>query len=78
MVEHMEEVDRWMEHLLPGSDCMYEDAAFSSQDDHSTCLDTYLWDLGADDSSRLSAQEDTAAHIGYSVIQGEIAPSDGV
>jgi hypothetical protein len=37
-----------------------------------------IWDPGADDSSRLSAQEDTAAHTGYSVIQGEIAPSDGV
>ena len=48
----------------------------SSQDDHSTCLDT--WDPGADDSSRLSAQEDTTAHTGYSVIQEEIAPSDWV
>jgi hypothetical protein len=59
VVEQMAEVDRWMEHLLPGSDCMDEDALFSIQDDHSTCLDTSIWDPGADDSSRLSAQEDT-------------------
>jgi hypothetical protein len=65
-----------MEHLLPGSVCIDEDALFSSQDDHSTCLDTSLWDLGTEDSSRLSAQEDTAAHIGYSVSQGEMASSD--
>ena len=59
MVEKIAKADRWMEHLLPGSDCMDEDALFSRQDDHSACLDTSIWDLGADDSSRLSAQEDT-------------------
>jgi hypothetical protein len=78
LVEQIAEVDRWMEHLLPGSDCMDEDALFSSQDDHSTCLDTTIWDPGADDSSRLSAQEDTTAHTGYSVSQGEMASSDGM
>jgi hypothetical protein len=26
------------------------------------CLDTSIWDPGTDDSSKLSAQEDTAAH----------------
>jgi hypothetical protein len=76
LVEQIVDVDRLMEHLLPGSACIDEDALFSSQDDHSTCLDT--WDPGADDSSRLSAQEDMAAHTGYSVIQGKIASSDGV
>jgi hypothetical protein len=78
LVEQIAEADRLMEHLCPGSVCIDEDAPFSSQDDHSTCLDTSLWDPGADDSSRLSAQEDTAAHTGYSVIQGEIASSDGM
>jgi hypothetical protein len=78
VVEKMAEVDRWMEHLLPGSDCMDEDALFGSQDDDSTCLDTSIWDRGADDSSRLSAQEDTTAHTGYSVSQGEMASSDGM
>jgi hypothetical protein len=72
------ETDRLMGHLLPESACSEEDALFSSQDDHSTCLDTSTWDLGADDCSRVSAQEDTAAHTGYGVIQGEIASSDGV
>jgi hypothetical protein len=78
LVEQIVDADRMMEHLLPGLACIDEDALFSSQDDHSTCLDTSLWDLGADDSSRLSAQEDTTAHTRYSVIQGEIASSDGV
>jgi hypothetical protein len=78
VVEQVAEADRLMEHLLPGSTCIDEDALFSLQDDHSMCLDIAIWDPGADDSSRLSAQEDTTAHTGYSVIQGEIAPSDGV
>jgi hypothetical protein len=55
VVEQMADVDRWMEHLLPGSDCMDEDALFDSQDDDNSCLDTSIWDPGADDSSRLSA-----------------------
>jgi hypothetical protein len=62
LVERIAEADRVMEHLLPGSACIDEDALFNNQDDHSTCLDTSPWDLGADDSSRLSAQEDTTAH----------------
>jgi hypothetical protein len=78
LVEQVAEADRLMEHLLPGSTCIDEDALFSIQDDHSMRLDIAIWDPGADDSSRLSAQEDIAAHTGYSVIQGEIAPSDGV
>jgi hypothetical protein len=78
VVEKMPEIDRWMEHLLPGSDCMDEDALFGSQDYDSTCLDTTIWDPGADDSSRLSAQEDTTAHIGYSVSKGEMESSDGM
>jgi hypothetical protein len=68
LVEQLVEADRLMEHLLPGLACMDEDALFSSQDDHSTCLDTSIWDPGTDDSSRLSAQEDTAAHTRYNVI----------
>jgi hypothetical protein len=59
LVEKSPKDDRLMENLLSGSVCIDEDALFSSQDDHSTCLDTSLWDLGAEDSSRLSAQEDT-------------------
>jgi hypothetical protein len=67
-----------MEHLLLGSACIDEDALFSSQDDHSMCLNTSLWDPGIDDSSKLSAQEDTTAHTRYSVSQGEMASSDGM
>jgi hypothetical protein len=78
LVEQIAEADRWMEHLLLGSDCIDEDALFSIRDDHSMCLDTTIWDPGADDSSRLSAQEDTATHTGYSVSQGEMVSSDGM
>jgi hypothetical protein len=78
LVEQIVEIDRFMEHLLPGSACMDEDALFSIQDDHSMCLDTAIWDPGADDSSRLSAQEDTTAHTGYSMIQRELAVEDDV
>jgi hypothetical protein len=42
------------------------------------CLDTYVWDLGADDISRVSAQEDTTAHTGYSAIQIGVVVGDGV
>jgi hypothetical protein len=78
LIKQIVDVDGLMGHPLPGSTYIDEDALFSSPDDHSTCLDTSIWDPGADDSSRVSAQEDTVAHIGYSVIQGEIASSDGM
>ena len=78
LVEQSMETYNLMGHLLPGSACIDEDTLFIRQDDHNTCLDTSIWDPGADDSSKVSAQEDTAAHTGYSVIQREIAPSDGV
>jgi hypothetical protein len=78
LVEKIAEVDRLMEYLLPRSFCIDEDALFSNQDDHNTCLDTTLWDPHADDSSRLSAQEDTTIHTGYNVIQKELASSDGI
>jgi hypothetical protein len=67
-----------MGHLLLGPTCSDEDVPLIGQDDHSMCLDTSLWDLGADDSSRVSAQEDTTSHTGYSVIQREITFGDGV
>jgi hypothetical protein len=70
------ETDRLMEHVLPGSACIDEDALFIGQDNYSTCLDTSIWDPGTDDSSRVSAQEDTVAHTGYSVMQRELAVDD--
>jgi hypothetical protein len=78
LVEHIAEADKWMEHVLPRSDCIDEDALFSIQDDHSMCRDTTIWDLGANDSSRLSAQEDTTTHTEYSMIQRELAIENDV
>jgi hypothetical protein len=67
-----------MEHLPPGPACIDEDALSIGQDDYGMCLDTSTWDPGADDSSKVSAQEDTTAHTRYNVIQREITLSDGV
>jgi hypothetical protein len=67
-----------MEHLLPGSACSDEGALFSSQDDHNMCLDTTIWDPGVDDSSKLSAQEDTTAHTRYSMNHRELEVEDDV
>jgi hypothetical protein len=78
LVENIVETDRFMEHSLLGSACIDEDALFSIQDDHSMCLDTTIWDPSTDDSSGLRAQEDTAAHTGYSRIQRELAVEDDV
>ena len=60
--EQVREIDSWMGHLLPGPSCSDEGVPLIGQDDHSMCLDTTIWDPGIDDSSRLSAQEDTTAH----------------
>jgi hypothetical protein len=68
LVEKIVETDRLMEHLLRGLTYNDEDALLISWDDHSTCLDTSTWDPGADDSSKVSAQEDTTSHTRYSVI----------
>jgi hypothetical protein len=78
LVEQTMETDRLMGHLLTGPTCSDEGVSLIGQDDHSTCLDTSLWDPGADDSSRVSAQEDTTAHTGYNVIQMGVAFGDGV
>ena len=69
---------RLIGHSLLGSTCIDEDALFSIQDDHSMCLDIAIWDPGADDSTKLSAQGDTTILTGYNVIQKELASSDGI
>jgi hypothetical protein len=78
LVEQIIEADRLMEHLLPGLAYSDEDALFSYQDDHRMCLDTSIWDPGADDSSRLSAREDIDTHSRYSMIQRELAVENDV
>jgi hypothetical protein len=77
LVEQIVETDRFMEHLLPGSACMDEDALFSIQDDHSMCLDT-LYGIQVQMIVAGECTEDTTAHTRYSVIQMEITSSDGV
>jgi hypothetical protein len=78
LMDQVVETDSLLGHLLPGSIYSDEDALLIGRDDHSTCLDTSVWDPGADDISRVSAQEDTAAHTGYGAIQIGVAVGDGV
>ena len=78
MFDQVVETDSLMGHLLPGPVDSDEDALLIGRDDQSTCLDTYVWDPSADDSNRVSAQEDTVAHTGYSMIQRELAVGDDV
>jgi hypothetical protein len=72
------EIDRMLGHLLLGSIYSDEDALLIGRNDHSTCLDTFVWDPGIDDISRVSAQEDTTAHIGYGAIQIGVTVGDGM
>jgi hypothetical protein len=62
------ETDSLLGHLLPGLIYSDEDALLIGWNDQSTCLDTSVWDQGADDISRMSAQEDIATHTGYGAI----------
>ena len=78
LLDWVVETDNLLGYSFPGSVYSDEDALLIGRDDHSTCLDTSVWDPGADDSSRVSAQEDTTAHTGYSVIQMGVAVGDGV
>jgi hypothetical protein len=78
LMDQVVETDSLLGHLLPGSIYSDDDTLLIGRDDHSTCLDTSVWDPGADDISRVSAHEDIAAHTGYSVIQMGVAIGDGV
>jgi hypothetical protein len=78
LVDQVMETDSLMGHLLPGPVYSDEDALLIGRDDHTSCLDTSVWDPGADDSSRVSAQEDTTAHTRHNVIQMGVAVVDGV
>jgi hypothetical protein len=78
LMDQVVETDNLLGHLLPGSIYNDEDAFLIGQNDHSTCLDTSVWDPGVDNISRVSAEEDTSAHIGYGVIQIGFAVGDGV
>jgi hypothetical protein len=68
LMDQVVETDNLLGHLLPRSICNDEDALLIGRDDHSTCLDTSVWDPDAADIIRVSAQEDTTVHTGYSVI----------
>jgi hypothetical protein len=68
LFDQVAETDSLMGHLLPELVDSDVDALLIGWDNHSMCLDTFVWDPGIDDSSRVSAQEDTTAHTGYNMI----------
>jgi hypothetical protein len=78
LLDQVVETDSLMGYSLPGPVYSDEDALLIGRDDHISCLDTSVWDPGAYDISRVSAQEDTTAHTGYNVIQMGVAVGDGV
>jgi hypothetical protein len=78
LMDQVVETDSLLGQLLPGSIYNDEDTLFIGRDDHSPCLDTSVWDPSADDISRVSAQEDTSAHTGYSAIHMGVAVGDDV
>jgi hypothetical protein len=78
LLDSIVETDRLMGYSPPGQIYSDEDALLIGRDDHSTCLDTSVWDPCAYDISRVSAQEDTAAHTGYGAIQIGVAVGDGM
>jgi hypothetical protein len=77
-MDQVVEIDNLLGHLLLGSIYSDEDALLIGRDDHSMCLDTFVWDPSVDDISRVIAQEDTTAHTRYDVIQMGVAVGDGV
>jgi hypothetical protein len=78
LFDQVAEIDNLTGPLLPRPIDSDEDALLIGRDSHSTCLDTSIWDPGTDDSSRVSPQEDTTAHTGYSMFQRELAVGDDV
>jgi hypothetical protein len=78
LIDYVVETDMSMGYLLPGPVYSDEDAFLVCWDGHITCKDTFIWDPGADDISRVSAQEDTVVHIGYRVVQFEATVHDDV
>jgi hypothetical protein len=78
LMDQVVETDSLLGHLRPGSIFSDEDALLIGRDDHSMCLDTSVWDPGANDISRVSAQEDTTAHTGYNAIHMGVAIGDSV
>jgi hypothetical protein len=68
LMDQVVETNILLGHLLPGLIYNDEDALLIGGDDHSTCLDTSVLDLGTYDISRVSAHEYTTAHTGYGVI----------
>jgi hypothetical protein len=62
LINQVVETDILLGYLLLGSVYSDEDALLIGQDDHSTCMDTFVWDPNTDDSSKVSALEDTTSH----------------
>jgi hypothetical protein len=78
LLDQVVETNSLLGYSLPGPVYSDEDTLLLGQDDHISCLDTYVWDLGADDISRVSTHENTVAHTRYSASRMGVAVGDGV
>jgi hypothetical protein len=78
LLDQVVETDSLIGYSLPGPIHSDDDALSMGRDDHISCLGTSVWDPGANDISRVSEQEDIAAHIVYSAIHMGVAVDDGV
>jgi hypothetical protein len=54
LIDQVGETNMSMGYLLLGPIYNDKDAFLVGQDDHITCMDTYVWDPGTDDISRVS------------------------
>jgi hypothetical protein len=78
LIDQVVDTNRSMGCLLPGLVYSDDDAFLVGCNDHITCMDTSVWDSGAEDISRVSAQEDTIERIGYKVFHIETSIYDDV
>jgi hypothetical protein len=54
-IDQVVKADNLLGYLLPGLVYCDEDTILIGRDDHSTCMDTSVWDPGVYDISRVSA-----------------------
>jgi hypothetical protein len=78
LIDQVVETDRSMRYLLLEPVYSDENAFLVGRDDHITCMDTFVWDLVANDISWVSAREDIVVHTGYRAVQMEAVVGDDV
>jgi hypothetical protein len=78
LIDQVGETDKLMGHLLSGPVYSDEDTFLVGRDDHITCMDTSVWDPGADDISRSECTGGYNCTYRIQWIQMEVALGDDV